>query len=169
VVAAQHTGEAMATDWASDDMAKVAFHEAGHAVVMWLLGIPLERIYLDLNSQGGGVLPDVDAECAARLSLLQVVAARYAGPVSERMFGGPPNQYTERRAKHDDKMASWVLDRNGTEPFGSEGQSLKTRGEFWAEELLRRHEARVARVAKRLQQAPHKMNHARFKRLMRED
>jgi ATP-dependent Zn protease len=28
----------MVTTWDRDDMAKVAFHEAGHAVVMWLFG-----------------------------------------------------------------------------------------------------------------------------------
>jgi hypothetical protein len=158
----------MATGWDPVDMEKAAFHEAGHAVVMWLLGIPLKRIYLDLNSEGGGVNPDVDAECAARLSLLQVMAARYAGPVSESMFGGPDNQWTERRAKHDNKMASLLLDRNGIAPFGADGQSLKTRAHSWVEELLRRHETRVRRVAKRLLQPPHKMNPARFKRLMRE-
>ena len=76
------------TDWNPGDMAKVTFHEAGHAVVMWLLGVPIKGIYLDLNSQGGSALPNVDAECAARQSLLQVMAARYAGPVSESMFGG---------------------------------------------------------------------------------
>ena len=57
----------MATTWDPDDMKKVAFHEAGHAVVMWLLGIPLKHIRLDLEKEGGGVEPDVDAKCAARL------------------------------------------------------------------------------------------------------
>jgi hypothetical protein len=41
-------------------------------------------------------------------------------------------------------------------------------GLFVAEKLLRRHEARVGRVAKRLLRPPHKMNPARFKQLMRE-
>jgi hypothetical protein len=110
----------------------------------------------------------VHAEVAARLSLPEVMAARYAGPISESMFGGPPNQNTERRADHDNKMASLMLDRNGTEPFGADGLSLKTRGRSWAEKLLHRHEARIEKVAKRLLLPPHKMNAARFKRLMRE-
>jgi hypothetical protein len=158
----------MATDWDPDDMAKVAVHEAGHALVAWLFGIPLKRIYLDLNSQGGAAVPDVDVECAARLNLLQAIAVHYAGPVSERTFGGPPNQNTERRADHDNKMASLMLDRNGTAPFDADGLSLKARAHSRVEELLRRHESRIRRVAKRLLQPPHKMNPARFKRLMRE-
>jgi len=34
-------------------MAKVAVHEASHAVVAWLFGLTLKGIYLDLATQGG--------------------------------------------------------------------------------------------------------------------
>jgi hypothetical protein len=111
---------------------------------------------------------DLEAECAARLNLLEVMAARYAGPVSERMFGGQPNHNTEDRAEHDDQMASWQLDLNGVAPSGDDRGFLKTRGRSWAEKLLRRHEARIGKVANRLLQPPHKLNPARFKQLMRE-
>jgi hypothetical protein len=59
-----------------------------------------------------------------------------------------------------------LLEKNGTRE--AEGQALIARGCSWAEKLLRRHEARVGRVAKRLLRPPHKMNPARFKQLMRE-
>ena len=45
--------ETQETDWDPDDMAKVAVHEAGHAVVAWPFGLPLKRIYLDLATQRG--------------------------------------------------------------------------------------------------------------------
>jgi hypothetical protein len=61
-----------------------------------------------------------------------------------------------------------LLEKNGTPEEEPEGQAIQTRAYDWAEKLLRRHEARVARVAKRLLQPPHKMNPARFKQLMRE-
>jgi hypothetical protein len=61
-----------------------------------------------------------------------------------------------------------LLEKNGTPEEGPEGQVLIARGRSWAEKLLRRHEARVGRVAKRLLQPPHKMNPARFKQLMQE-
>jgi hypothetical protein len=133
------------------------------------LGVPIKRIRLDLNTQGGSVDPDVDAGVAARQSLLEVMAARYAGPIAESMFGGPPNQNTERRAEDDDEWAGWQLNKNGVAPSGADGQSLKTRGRSWAEELLRRHEPRIRRLTKRLLRPPHKLNPARFKQLMRED
>jgi len=159
----------MATDWDPDDMAKVAFHEAGHAVVMWLLSVPIKRIRLDLNTQGGSVDPNVDAEVAARQSLLEVMAARYAGPIAESMFGGPPNQNTERRAEDDDEWAGWQLNKNGVAPSGADGQSLKTRGRSWAEELLRRHESRVRQIAKRLLQPPYKITREQFEQMMQEE
>jgi hypothetical protein len=89
----------MATTWDPDDMEKVAFHEAGHAVVAWLFGLPLKRIYLDLKTEGGGVAPDL--ERAACLCLAQLVAVQYGGPISEKMFRSPGNQWTERRAAFD--------------------------------------------------------------------
>jgi hypothetical protein len=56
----------------------------------------------------------------------------------------------------------------GTPEEEPQGQALQTRTYSWAEKLLRRHEARVERVAKRPLQPPHKMNPARFKQLMRD-
>jgi hypothetical protein len=61
-----------------------------------------------------------------------------------------------------------LLERNGTPEKEPEGQALQTRAYSWAEKLLRRHEAKVERVANSLLQPPHKMNPARFKQLMRE-
>jgi hypothetical protein len=140
-------------------MEKVAFHEAGHAVVAWLFGLSLKRIYLDLKTEGGAAPADGPA------SLAKKIAIYYAGNVSEEIFKGPA---VPRRAHADRYYVRRLLEENGTPEDEPEGQALIAKGCSWAEKLLRRHEARVGRVAKRLLQSPHKLNPARFKQLMRE-
>jgi hypothetical protein len=153
----------MTTIWSHEDMEKVAFHEAGHAVVGWLFGLPLVRIHLDLEREGGEAVQDVAP--ASRLCLVQRIAIFYAGTVSEEIFKGPA---VPRRAHVDRAEVHVLLEKNGTPEEEPEGQALIARGCSWAEKLLRRDEARVGRVAKRLLQPPHKLNPARFKQLMRE-
>jgi Peptidase M50B-like len=152
----------MATTWDPVDMEKTAFHEAGHAVVAWSLGARRTRIYLDLEKQGGEA---ISAVAPTRLCIVQQIAFHYAGPVSEKIFKGPASS---PRARADHMNVHVLLEKNGTPEEEPEGQALQTRAYALVEKLLRRHEARIGRVAKRLLQPPHKMNPARFKRLMRE-
>lgn len=56
----------MATAWDPVDMEKVAFHEAGHAIVGWLFGLPLKGICLDLEK--AGKLPTSSRQPAACVS-----------------------------------------------------------------------------------------------------
>ena len=146
-----HHAVCMATTWDPIDMEKVAFHEAGHAVVQWLFGLSPKRIYLDLETEGGA------AVAPASPCLVQQVAIFYAGTAA--VF---------RRSIEDRMNVHVLLEKNGTPEEEPEGQALKARGCSWAEKLLRKHEARVRRVTKRLLLPPHKMNPARFKQLMRE-
>jgi hypothetical protein len=55
-----------------------------------------------------------------------------------------------------------LLEKNGIPEKEPEGQALQTRAYSRAEELLRRHEASVARVANRLLQPPHKLDPEQF-------
>jgi hypothetical protein len=142
-------------------MEKVAFHEAGHAVVGWLFGLPLAYIYLDLEKEGG----EAAHKRVQSVCLVQQIAILYAGAVSEQIFKGPA---VPRRANIDRVNVHLLLERNGTPEKEPEGQALQTRAYSSAEKLLRRHEAKVERVANSLLQPPHKMNPARFKQLMRE-
>jgi hypothetical protein len=144
-------------------MEKTAFHEAGHAVVGWLFGLPPKRMYLNLETEGGEVVP-VDP-FASRLCLVKRIAYLYAGPVSEEIFKGPASS---RRCSGDHANVHVLLEKNGTPEEEPEGQGLQKRAYALVEKLLRRQESRVERVAKRLMQPPHKMNPARFKRLMHE-
>ena len=56
--------ETQETDWDPDDMAKVAVHEAGHAVVAWLFGRPLKGIYLTWQRKAG--VDAATAHCLAQ-------------------------------------------------------------------------------------------------------
>jgi hypothetical protein len=160
-----HRAVCMATTWDPVDVEKAAYHEAGHTVVAWSFGLPLARVYLDLEKEDGGV--DYLAERFDRLCLLQQIVFHYGGPVLENIFRGPASS---KRCSGDHVNVHVLLEKNGTpkeEPEG-EGQALQTRAYSWAEKLLRRHEARAGRVAERLLQPPHKLSTARFKQLMRE-
>jgi hypothetical protein len=81
-------------------------------------------------------------------------------------------------------MATWAGDRDilgsaffalglvaiwGAARTGADWQSLKISGHSWAEKLLRRHETRVWRVAKRLLQPPYKITREQFEQLMQEE
>ena len=152
----------MATAWDPIDMEKAAFHEAGHGVLLWALGVPLVHIYLDLETEGGGA---VAGKPTRPLCIGQQVAFHYAGPVSEEIFKGPASSH---RCSADHLNVHVLLEKNGTPEDEPAGQAIQKSAYVWVEKLLRRHEARVANVARRLLRLPHKMNPARFKRLMRE-
>jgi len=102
-------------------MEKVAFHEAGHAVVAWSLGARPTRIYLDLEKQGGEVISAVEP---TRLCIVQQIAFHYAGPVSEEIFKGPASS---RRALADHVNGNILLKANGTPEEEPEGQALQIR------------------------------------------
>jgi ATP-dependent Zn protease len=73
----------MTTIWNPDDMAKAAFHEAGHAVVAWSLCLRVEHIELDLANNSGY------AEIANADEVVHQVVISYAGFEAEEMFKGP--------------------------------------------------------------------------------
>jgi hypothetical protein len=109
----------------------------GHAAVAWSFGLPLARVYLDSEKEGGDV--DYPAERFDRLCLLQQIVFHYGGPVSENIFRGPASS---KRCSGDHVNVHVLLEKNGTPEEEPEGQALQTRTYSWAEKLLRRHEAR---------------------------
>jgi hypothetical protein len=76
----------MTPAWDPVDMEKVAFHEAGHAIVGWLFGLPLAYIYLDLEKEGG----ETAHRKSRSLCLVQQIATFGAGTVAEEIFKVPP-------------------------------------------------------------------------------
>jgi len=152
----------MATTWDPIDMEKVAFHEAGHAVVAWALGARPTRIYRGLEKQDGAAISEVDL---THPCIVQQIAFHYAGPVSEEIFKGPASRH---RCSGDHLNVHVLLQKNGTPEEEPEGQALQIRTYALAEKLLRRHEAKVARVAEALLPPPHEIDGAKFEQLMRE-
>jgi hypothetical protein len=160
----------MESTWDRDDMAKVAVHEVGHAIVRWLFGLSFHSIRLDVENQGGGVDVDVeDTDDTANLCLAQRIALEYGGPLAEKIFGGPANRWTSRRALIDHAKVHALLVENGTPEEEPEGQALQIRGYISAEQILRKHEDKIRRVAKQLQQSPYEITREEFEQMMQEE
>ena len=59
-----------------------AYHEAGHAVVAWALGLPVMTICVKIGDAGGGT----EVGFADHLSLIEQVAVCSAGSAAEEVF-----------------------------------------------------------------------------------
>ena len=59
-----------------------AYHEAGHAVVAWALGLPVRTIRVRVDYAGG----DAEIGPADHLSLIEQVAICSAGSAAEEVF-----------------------------------------------------------------------------------
>jgi hypothetical protein len=66
------------TDWDHDDHEKSAYHEAGHAVVLWTFGVPpTGGVHLEHETHGGCIATELGA--ATRLSPVHQIATWLAG------------------------------------------------------------------------------------------
>jgi hypothetical protein len=77
------------SDWNhSDFLEKTAYHEAGHAVLLWTFGVPpLGGLHLDHVKQGGRV--DSDRTAAERLPPVHEIAFWLAGYEAQQTFRPP--------------------------------------------------------------------------------
>ena len=76
-----------------DDRRVVAYHEAGHAAMNWLLGEPISRASIQSTVSGvGGVVfgADKDTQFRTKRDLLNRVMICYAGRASEEIKFGDP-------------------------------------------------------------------------------
>ena len=71
---------------ASEHLRGMAFHEAGHAVVAWALGLPVGDIYVRQIEEGNG---DAQIGCADALSFIDRLAVCFAGIRAEEVFDVP--------------------------------------------------------------------------------
>jgi hypothetical protein len=148
---------------ATTDLEKAAYHEAGHAVVAWSFGVSVSGIYLDLQNESGHT--DAPSHKHMNIDIARRIAFCLAGLRAEDAFAAPGRP---AKAAFDLGNVWEMLRDNGTPKDTPEGKALRNQGRDCADKQLRKHAARVASVAKRLLKPPHKMNPARFKRLMRE-
>jgi peptidase M50B-like protein len=153
----------MTTIWNPDDMAKAAFHEAGHAVVAWSLCLRVEHIELDLANNSG------HAEIANADEVVHQVVISYAGFEAEEMFKGPAAFV---RAEDDFKRAEEDLKNELAQQYlkdlySPEGRWLQVTCRECARDWLRMREVQVRRIAEELLNPPNKIDRARFELLMR--
>jgi hypothetical protein len=144
-------------------MKKVAFHEAGHAVLAWSFGVPVGGVYLDLQKESGHI--DAPSHKHMDIDITRRIAFCLAGLRAEDAFT-PPGR--PAKAAFDLGNVWELLRESGTPKDTPEGKVLRNQGRACADKQLRKHEARVRRVAEALLQQPHKITRDQFEQLMRE-
>ena len=126
----------------ADDYLGMAFHEAGHAVVAWLLNLRVESICI--SEIGAG---NTKTDPPNHLPLMHQLATLAAGLEAGWAFNCPlPEQ-----AGYRDRLMAIILVREHHEGLAwDEIQSHLATGHAHARELLLEHRSRVIRVAEQL-------------------
>jgi hypothetical protein len=146
---------------ATTDLEKAAYHEAGHAVVAWSFGVPVGGIYLDLQNESGHM--DAPSPKHMDIDIARRIAFCLAGLRAEDAFA-PPGR--PAKAAFDFGNVWEMLRDNGTPKDMPEGKALRNQGRDCADKQLRKHAAKVRRVAERLLQPPHEITREQFEHLM---
>jgi ATP-dependent Zn protease len=73
-----------------------AFHEAGHAVVAWSLGLPVGGIRVSNDDASGGAKIGL----ADHLSIVEQIAVLFAGHAAERLFKCPAHELAGACDRH---------------------------------------------------------------------
>jgi hypothetical protein len=121
------------TAWDPDDREKTAYHEAGHAIVLWTFGVlPTGGVHLDQEEESGRTATDLSAP--TRLRPVQQIATSLAGFEAEQAFR-PPGR--KAKAMIDCGEVRRILRENGTSIEEPEGQALRDDGRTCAQERLR--------------------------------
>jgi hypothetical protein len=136
-----------------------AYHEAGHAVVAWSLGLQVGSIYVVADDASGGAQID---ESANHLDLVEQIAVRAAGYTAENVFG---HRHTNRLAATCDRNRTRKLLEANAIDEGDEAVALRSKGADCAREHLLAHKDQVVRLAERLVQDG-RVEAAEFLRLM---
>ncbi len=119
-----------------------AFHEAGHAVVAWSLGLPVGAVRVKDDDASGGT----EIGKADHLSLTEQIAVRSAGYAAERVFECSAH---ELAGAHDRHEILKLLQANGISEE-EQGPSLRDEGYKFAKTRLENHKNKVIKLADRL-------------------
>jgi hypothetical protein len=137
----------------------IAYHEAGHAVVGWSLGLRVGfvRVYLDETKGWKGQTSIASAD---HLSLIEQIALCAGGYTAELVFKSPAH----KQALYDDiaKIYSLLKDRGISV---EDHPTRKAEGDNCAHSQLEGHHSEVVKLAEWLIQYGH-ANEAEFLRLM---
>ncbi|WP_375304111.1 hypothetical protein WI560_16910 [Bradyrhizobium sp. A11] len=120
------------------DQRGAAFHEAGHAVVAWALGLAVERVEIAINADDAKGAADIEYNPA--LDLIDQIAICAAGLEAQRLFDAP----THHGAGWGDygKMVELLEDREEDKQL-----EMMHRGRERAFDLISLHRAKVDRLA----------------------
>ena len=140
---------------AAEHLKGMAYHEAGHAVVAWALGLPIGNIYVRKMGEGDGGAP---IACVYTLSFVDRLAVCLAGIQAAFVFNA---QQPEGMGGRDIGMVMNLL--SGT--CETHGAMLRDRGRARASHLLVEHRDHVMRLAERLIHVHH-VDAAEFMHLM---
>ncbi len=118
------------------------YHDAGHAVVAWSLGLPVGAVSVSDEDAGGST----EIGLADHLSLVEQVAVCLAGIAAVEVFGRP----THELAGFNDhvKVLNLIEDYGISEE--EQGQALRDEGYNFARARLEIHRSKVALLAELL-------------------
>jgi len=123
------------------DRLGAAYHEAGHAVVAWSLGLPVGAIAISDDDPTAGT---TDVGTTEHLPTTDRLAVCLAGIEAQHLFRFPTNEH----AGYSDYVK--VLDIIGEDLTEQESLELRNAGYMRARGLILAHESKVALLAERL-------------------
>jgi ATP-dependent Zn protease len=125
----------------NDDLRSAAYHEAGHAIVAWALGLRVHRIMIGIA--GDLTAGEADIEEKRSMSLVDRIAICSAGVDAQELFDAPTNDI----CAISDMGKIYDLIGEYNEQVGS---CLRQIGFQKSREILKQHRDKVARVAQAL-------------------
>ena len=134
---------------ADDYLWGMAFHEAGHAVVAWLLNLRVESICICEIGAGNS---QTKTDAPDHLSLMHQLATLATGLEAGRVFNRP---LPEEVGYRDRLMAITLVREHHKGLAWDDIQSHLATGHAHARELLLEHRNRVIRVAEHLRDVRH--------------
>ncbi len=136
----RHSGERMSNN---EDRRGAAYHEAGHAVVAWALGLQIGDIVIGVGGDDAKGGTDI-ARDQAHLCKIDRIAICLAGLEAQEVFQAPIHEFAGAR---DLGMVIEIIGQDASE---EQHRELRCAGYRRARELILIHEARVVRLATRL-------------------
>lgn len=144
---------------AADYLRGVAYHEAGHAVVAFALGLCVVSILLREQGEGNS---ETKITPAGYLSMTDQIAVLAAGKVAERAFNSPLPDYP---GDGDSEKALNLVLQHHDGASSDKIELYMMAGHARARALLAEHRDRVVRIAKHLREV-RQIDAAKFLRLM---
>ncbi|MFN3167013.1 MAG: ATP-dependent zinc metalloprotease FtsH [Phycisphaeraceae bacterium] len=140
-----------------DDKRVVAYHEAGHAVIVWHEehAEPLHKVTIIPRGQAGGytqMLPERDRAVFGKKRLLAMMRVAYGGRIAEQMFCDDQYNGTAGDIRQATSIARAMVkeygmsDRVGFQLFADEGGEPWQRGDLHSDETARMIDEEVKRL-----------------------